>query len=66
MAGGSLIAPGGKPASDADEADTSPRAELTVFTAQPAYIYLPLPPAASYGHRAELWVGVLGSTSLFV
>ena len=29
--------------------------ELTVFQCKECYVYAPLPPAASYGHRAELW-----------
>jgi hypothetical protein len=35
------------------DADAAP--ELATFTSQEAYVYAPLPPAPSYGHRAELW-----------
>jgi hypothetical protein len=31
-------------------------AELVTFAcSKEAYVYAPLPPATSYGHRAELW-----------
>lgn len=31
-------------------------AELVTFScSKEAYVYAPLPPAPSYGHRAELW-----------
>ena len=36
-------------------ADDEEVAELTTFRADDAYVYAPLPPAPSYGHRAELW-----------
>ena len=29
--------------------------ELTTFVARDAYVYAPLPPATSCGHRAEMW-----------
>lgn len=29
--------------------------ELTTFSCNECYVYVPIPPAATFGHRAELW-----------
>lgn len=29
--------------------------ELVTFQCRECYVYVPLPPGTSYGHRAELW-----------
>ena len=40
----------------ASQADLhEPVAELITFQSKECYVYVPLPPATTYGHRAELW-----------
>lgn len=40
-----------------DEEDATP-IEMVAWQSPETYVYAPLPPTTSYGHRAELWVGL--------
>lgn len=42
-------------------AAASDAVELVTFQVKESYVYAPIPPATSYGHRAEFWVRAKGT-----
>jgi len=40
---------------DTAETEEQSALELVTFSCPECYLYAPLPPVSSYGHRAELW-----------